>query len=170
VPSIVGRTAVLLDRSGSMGRYVQTAALFAVSLIKKARDGRLLLFDDQLEEQVVSLRDSVLTQSQKVTARGGTDTTLPLRQLLAERDAVDNIVLITDEQQNQGTPFMDVLEEYRRKVNDRVRVFILDVAPYRNALTPNHPLIWYVYGWSDQALAFISTVSRGFSPATILPH
>jgi 60 kDa SS-A/Ro ribonucleoprotein len=170
VPSIVGRTAVFLDRSGSMGRYVQTAALFAVSLIKKARDGRLLLFDDRLEEQAVSLRDSVLTQAQKVQARGGTDTALPMKQLLAERDAVDNIVLITDEQQNQGCAFVDVLDQYRRKVNAAVRVFILDVAPYRNALTPEDPNIWYVYGWSDQALAFISTVSRGFSPATILPH
>src|SRR5439155_24317738 len=101
VPRIAGRTAVLLDRSGSMSRYVQTAALFAVSLLKKG-DGRLLLFDDKLEELSVSRRDSVLTQAQKVTALGGTDTALPMKQLLADRDAADNIVLITDEQQNLG--------------------------------------------------------------------
>jgi 60 kDa SS-A/Ro ribonucleoprotein len=161
VPPIAGRTAVLLDRSGSMGRYVQTAAIFAVSLLKKA-DGRLLLFDDRVEELAVSQRDSVLTQAQKVTARGGTDTAQPMKQLLGERHAADNIVLITDEQQNLGSPFVDVLDEYRRKVNARVRVFILDVAPYRNALTGQDPLCWYIYGWSDQALSFVSMASHGF--------
>ncbi len=164
VPSIEGRTAVLLDRSGSMQSYLQTAAIFAVSLLKKARlNGRLLLFDDRLDELAVSMRDSVLTQAQKLTARGGTDTALPLKQLLADRDVVDNVVLITDEQQNLGCPFVDVLGEYRRKVNPSVRVFILDVAPYRNALTGHDQNSWYVYGWSDQALSFISMVSRGFA-------
>ena len=141
----------------------QTAAIFAVSLLKKANlDGRLLLFDDRVEELAVSMRDSVLTQAQRVNARGGTNTALPMRQLLAERDRVDNIVLITDEQQNQGPPFVDVLDQYRKKVNAEARVFILDVAPYRNALTGQDPKSWYVYGWSDQALTFISMVSRGF--------
>ena len=64
VPELEGRTAVLLDRSGSMQSYLQTAAIFAVSLLKKAKlDGRLLLFDDRVEEMAVSLRDSVLTQA-----------------------------------------------------------------------------------------------------------
>ena len=161
VPPIAGRTVVLLDRSGSMGRYVQTAAIFAVSLLKKG-DGRLLLFDDKVEELAVSKRDSVLTQAQKVTARGGTDTARPLKQLVDERWAADNIVLITDEQQNLGSPFVDVLDEYRRKVNAGARVFILDVAPYRNALTGHDPLSWYIFGWSDQALSFISMASQGF--------
>ena len=59
----------------------------------------------------VSARDSVLTQAQRITARGGTDTALPMQQLLHERHAVDNIVLITDEQQNLGCRFVEVLDE-----------------------------------------------------------
>jgi 60 kDa SS-A/Ro ribonucleoprotein len=161
VPAMEGSTVVMLDRSSSMGRYVQTAAIFAVSLLKKS-EGRLLLFDDKLEELVVSQSGSVLTQAQKVKARGDTNTALPIQQLLHERQSVDNIVLITDEQQNLGSPFVDVLAEYRRKVKADVRAFILDVAPYRNALTGQDPNVWYIYGWSEQALSFISMASRGF--------
>jgi 60 kDa SS-A/Ro ribonucleoprotein len=163
VPALPGRTAVLLDRSGSMSAYVEQAAIFAVSLLKAApEDGRLLAFDDRVDEVAVSKRDSVLTQAQQITARGGTDTSLPMKQLLHEKDPVDNLVLITDEQQNRGTPFIDVLDEYRRTVKADVRVFVLDVAPYRNALTGQDPNTWYVYGWSDQALRFIAMAAHGF--------
>ena len=163
VPELLGRTAVLLDRSGSMASYVRTAALFGVCLMKKAKlDGRLLLFDDRVEEMAVSLRDSLLTQAERVTARGGTATALPVEMLTAERERVDNIVLITDEQQNTGMPFIDALDRYRKKVNPGVRTFVIDVAPYREALTPADPLTFFVYGWSEQALSFVSLASRGW--------
>jgi 60 kDa SS-A/Ro ribonucleoprotein len=163
VPALPGRTVVMLDRSGSMQSYVEQAAIFAVSLLKAATaPGRLLAYDDRVDEVLVSKRDSVLSQAEQITARGGTDTSLPVRQLLAEKHETDNIVLITDEQQNTGTPFLDVLDEYRRKVKADVRVFILDVAPYRNAVTPQDPNTFYVYGWSDQALRFIAMAAHGF--------
>ncbi|HEX2571814.1 MAG TPA: TROVE domain-containing protein [Polyangia bacterium] len=164
VPRVRGRTAVMVDRSGSMsGTHVQTAALFGLCLLRQARlDGRFLLFDDRLEEPAVSLKDSLLTQAQAITARGGTDTALPLRTLLEERDWVDNVILITDEQQNTGSPFLDVLDAYRRKVNAEVKVFVLVVAPYRGALLPPDPLTWYLYGWSEQALDFIALASEGW--------
>jgi 60 kDa SS-A/Ro ribonucleoprotein len=154
----------MVDRSGSMsGTHVQTAALFGLCLLRQARlDGRFLLFDDRLEEPAVSLKDSLLTQAQAITARGGTDTALPLRTLLEERDWVDNVILITDEQQNTGSPFLDVLDAYRRKVNAEVKVFVLVVAPYRGALLPPDPLTWYLYGWSEQALDFIALASEGW--------
>lgn len=165
VPDIPGRTAVLLDRSGSMAGFMETAAIFAVATLKKARlDGRLLAFDHELEEVRVSLRDSVLTQAAAITARGGTDTALPLRRLLADRDVVDNIVLVTDEQQNAGAPFFEVLSAYRQKVNRAVRVFVIDVAPYRSAVTPpGAPGTWVVYGWSDQALRYVSLTAQGYA-------
>jgi 60 kDa SS-A/Ro ribonucleoprotein len=43
-----------------------------------------------------------------------------------------------------------------------LKVFIVDVGPYRDAITPNDKNTWYVYGWSDQALSFISMAARGF--------
>ncbi len=155
VPAIQGSTAVLLDRSGS---NVRTAAMLAVSLLKKA-EGRLLVFDDRLDELAVSKEASLLAQAMRVTGRAArcADAALPMKQLLSDRQPVDNLVLITDEPQ---TLFREVLDEYRRKVKADVRVFIL--APAGHA--PD-PLSWLIYGWSgneERALTVLSMVSRGF--------
>lgn len=168
LPDIEGRTAVMLDRSGSMnGDYMTTGSLFGVCLMRKAKlNGRFMLFDDRLEEFKVSMRDSVLTQAERIQARGGTNTALPITKLLADKDKVDNIILITDEQQNAGTSFLDVLDKYRNRVNGNVKTFVIDLAPYAGALSPADPLTYYIFGWSDQVLQFISMASRGWSSIT----
>ena len=164
VPDIPGRTAVFLDISGSMGAYIRTASLFGVCVMKKARNnGRFMLFDDRLEELEVDLRAPVLTQSERIQVRGGTNTALPIEQLTRDRDKVDNIVLITDEQQNTGSPFHKVLDDYRRKVNADAKCFIVDLSPYRNAMVPSSDdKTFFVYGWSDQALSFVSMAAQGW--------
>lgn len=164
VPDIPGRTAVFLDRSGSMSGTIRTAAIFGVCLMKKARNnGRFMLFDDQLEEVEVDLKAPVLQQAERIHARGGTTTSLPMEQLTRDRDKVDNVVLITDEQQNQGSPFHNVLDDYRRKVNPEAKCFVIDLSPYQNALVPaTDDKTFFVYGWSDQALSFVSMASQGW--------
>lgn len=160
---IEGRSAVFLDISGSMESYIQTAAIFAVCLMKKTGgDGRFLCYDTQLDEVKVSMRDSTLTQAERIHARGETNTSLPMKKLLSDRDKVDNIILITDEQQNMGAPFIDALDEYRRKVNRNVRCFVINVAPYHGSLMPVEGNTYYIYGWSDQVLQFVSMASKGW--------
>lgn len=161
---IEGRTAVFLDISSSMrGQFLQVASIFAIALMKKTRlNGRFLLFDTRVEEVKVSLRDSILSQASRIHARGGTDTAAPLRRLLSDKDRVDNIILVTDEQQNSGRPFFDELNQYRQSVNSKVNTFIVDVAPYRNALTNEDPRIHYMYGWSDKVIDYISLTSQGW--------
>lgn len=163
VLDIDGKTVVALDVSGSMGQFIQTAAVFAVSVMKKAAgEGRMFLFDDRLEEFNVSMRDSILTQASKVHVRGGTDHSLVMSKLISEKAKVDNLIYVTDEQQNTGTPLFKLIDQYRQKVNKHVKVFILDVSPYKNALTPPDANTFYLYGWSDQALQFISMSSQGW--------
>lgn len=183
VPEVQGRTAVLIDRSGSMREYMTVASLFGVCLMRKANlDGRVLLFDDKLEELAVSKRDSLLTQAEAVHARGGTCTALPMAKLLEDQDKVDNIILITDEQENISlrsrhdhwgysrrgpqltSTFIDVLDEYRAKVNRKVNLFFVCVAPYtEGGLVPKaDPRTHYCYGWSDNTLRFVSMASQGW--------
>lgn len=172
VPDVPGRTAVMLDISGSMGdsatgsggpSRLDVGALFAVTLMKKAGgNGKMFLFDTRLMNFAVSMRDSVLTQARNIRPAGGTDTSLPVEYIRANKEKYDNIILITDEQQNAGTPFIDVLSRYRREVNAKVKTFILDVAPYQGSLAPSDPLTWYLYGFSDQALSFISMAAKGW--------
>jgi 60 kDa SS-A/Ro ribonucleoprotein len=170
VPDIEGRTSIFLDISGSMGAMIQSASVFAISAMKKANgNGRLLLFDTEVSEVKVSMRDSTLTQANQIRVRGGTDHSAPMGLILNEKDKYDNILVITDEQTNTGGPFVDVLQEYRKHVNGRAKCFVLNVAPYHGALSgqmvphDSKGLNFFVYGWSDQALSFIAMASQGWS-------
>lgn len=164
VPAIPGRTAFFLDVSGSMHGFLPQASVFACSGMKKAQDGRIILFDTRAHVFGFSMRDSVLTQAQKIRCGGGTDVGAPMRQLLVEKDKVDNIVCITDEQQNTGSAFFKALETYRMKVNGAAKCFVLNVAPYVNtSLIPvDDGKSYMVYGWSDAALRYVGMASQGW--------
>ncbi len=183
VPELKGRTAVLLDVSPSMKAgyrsddMMRHAAVFAVTLMKRAGgNGRLVAFDANAFAANISMRDSILTQAERVAAlqsRGGTNQTAAIEAL--GTDAMDNIIMITDGEQNEfasSSPsavggrraFVDALDEYKRKVNSQVKVFIMDVSPHRDAITPDGTKenTWYVYGFTDAALRMISIASAGF--------
>ena len=163
VPDIPGITDVALDISGSMQSYIQTAAVFGVCLARKSKlSGKLWVFDTILDEIKVSMRDTILSQAGQVYARGGTDHTVVMKHLLEERRKLDNLIYITDEQQNTGMPLIDYVDEYRRRVNPKLKLFVVDVGPYHNAISPPDELTWYTYGWSDQALSFISMAAQGW--------
>lgn len=165
LPELEGRTAIFLDISGSMtGEYLQIGSVFALALYKKTQGSSLFwLFDTEAEDAKPSRRDSILSQADRIRTRGGTDTGAPVRKLLAERRKVDQIVIVTDEQQNSGSPFYEALLKYRAKVNPHVKAFIIDIAPYRSAMVPpQDPGTFYVYGWSDTVLSYIAQTARGY--------
>lgn len=165
LPELSGRVAVFVDRSLSMsGNQVKIAALFGVALMRKSNlNGRLLLFNNRVEEMPVSLRDSILSQAERVQAAGGTHLEAPMTVLLDDRDRVDTIIVVTDEQQNAGAPFLRRLAEYRQRVNPHVKTFVVNVAPYIHGhVAPPMDNLWYIYGWSERVLDFIALVDRGF--------
>jgi 60 kDa SS-A/Ro ribonucleoprotein len=187
IPEIPGKTAVFLDVSGSMGPgyhshepdIMSKAAIFGVALMKKVDDGKFLLYDTQyadrssggwgsrqvarIREFPVSKRDSILTQASKIIAEGGTDTGAPFQKILDANERYDQVILITDEQQNAGAPAYKVWNEYLDKVNPNAKLFVVDVNSYRNAaFDPKQKNVYYIFGWSDKALDFISLASQGW--------
>ncbi|OWA34206.1 RNA-binding protein [Saccharibacillus sp. O16] len=167
LPDIPGRTAILLDISGSMeGEYLRTGSVFALALYKKTGGNSIfLLFDDRVHDPKPSRKASIMGQASRIKARGGTNTGLPVRHLTELRENVDQIIMITDEHQNEGSPFYRELRNYRSKINRNARAFIVDLAPYRGSMVPKEDEnTYYVYGWSDQVLPYISAAARGFGP------
>lgn len=165
LPEIPGKTAVFLDVSGSMaGGYLRIGSVFGLALYKKTRgNGLFWTFDTEVYDPRASLHDSILSQAERIGARGGTDTGAPIRKLRHWGMKVDNIIVITDEQQNTGSPFYRELVEYRRTVNGEVKAFVVDVAPYRSAMVPPEDRnTWYIYGWSDTVLSYIALSCRGY--------
>ncbi|CAN7716595.1 TROVE domain-containing protein [Paenibacillus sp. LjRoot153] len=166
LPELGERTAIFLDISGSMqGQYLEIGSVFALALYKKTQGNSLFwLFDTDVVDAKPSRMDSILTQAARIHARGGTDTGAPVRKLIQERKKVDQIIIITDEQQNSGSPFYEELKRYRSKVNHDVKAFIVDIAPYRHARVPvQDPQTFYIYGWSDTVLAYIAQSVQGYS-------
>ncbi|WP_068614693.1 TROVE domain-containing protein [Paenibacillus tuaregi] len=167
LPELGEQTAIFLDISGSMnGQYLEIGSVFALAMYKKTRGNSLFwLFDTEVVDAKPSRKDSILTQASQIHARGGTDMGAPVRKLIRERRKVDQIIIITDEQQNSGSPFYEQLRLYRSKINRDVKAFIIDIAPYRHAMVPDHdPQTFYIYGWSDTVLSYIAQSVQGYSP------
>lgn len=169
LPELGDRTAIFLDISGSMsGQYLEIGSVFALALYKKTQGKSLFwLFDTEVMDARPSRKDSILTQAANIHARGGTDTGAPVRKLIRKRHKVDQIIMITDEQQNIGSPFYEELKRYRSKVNPDVKAFIIDLAPYRHAMVPQQdPQTFYIYGWSDTVLPYIAQSVQGYGSLT----
>jgi len=107
--------------------------------------------------------DSILSQAEKIEARGGTDTGAPVEKLRKDNVCVDNIIIITDEQQNTGSPFYNELEKYRRSINPNTKAFVIDIAPYRSSMVPpTDKNTHYIYGWSETVLEYIAMSIKGY--------
>lgn len=169
LPVLGERTAIFLDISGSMeGQYLDIGSVFALALYKKTKGNSIFwLFDTKVVDAKPSRVDSILTQAERIRAYGGTDTGAPIRKLIQDRKLVDQIIIITDEQQNSGSPFYHELKRYRAKVNRDVKAFIVDIAPYQHAMVQHEdPQTYYIYGWSDTVLTYIAQSVQGYAGLT----
>lgn len=165
IPDIDGTTAVFLDISGSMeGEYLDIGSIFALALYKKTKgSGVFWLFNTEVIDPKASIHDSIISQAERIRAYGGTNTGAPVAVLTYRGIKVDNIIMITDEQQNRGSRFFVELVKYREKINKEVKTFIVDLAPYdASMIPPMDKNSWYIFGWSDTVLQYISSAVKGF--------
>lgn len=170
LPSIEGKTAILLDVSGSMSAVrdnmedpLTAGAVLALSIMRKAGGkGIFFLFDTEATLFETSPEEPILAAVARIDLGGGTDTGVALKSMLQKSFFVDNIVIVTDEQQNEGSPFFEVLRKYREKINGNAKAFVVNVAPYGGAMIPpEDENTFYVYGWSDHIVSFIANAVEG---------
>jgi hypothetical protein len=111
VPTLAGRTLVLVDLSGSMShsnlsdksglRYVDAAAVFGAAIAKR-NDADLYGFDHRLIEFTVKSTDSLLPLAHGIANQGGGGTATAAA-IQASYKGHDRIIIVTDEQyQNWG--------------------------------------------------------------------
>jgi 60 kDa SS-A/Ro ribonucleoprotein len=176
------------------GDRIKHASIFGAATFMKAPDAEVTFFDTTLHDANISKMDSLMTNVSRMPgASGGTAVSIPVQHLLgslrqgqqsvgwaltnvgynasfpqAKRmtrpTKVDNIVIITDEQQNAGTPLVTEFDKYKRTVNPDAKLFIINVAGYDGYTIPKDQKdVFYVFGWSDQVLNYVSYVSHGFA-------
>ncbi len=147
MPALEGRSVgVSIDISGSMeGETLQTAGLLAVPFIK-SQDLWFTTFDTELWEEGTRARNggywggeiSVCPKIKGLTPRkqienllslrvnGGTNVSVSLQAAIKNRRKLDLMVIVTDEQQNDGTPLITVWNQYKQLVNPRAELWIIN--------------------------------------------
>ena len=128
-------TAVFVDRSGSKHEAIKegksVAALISGATIA---DLSVVAFDTQPMEIIA--KGTTLTDWEKaflsVRPGGGTSMGCALGYLLKKEKIVENIVVITDEEENSNPMFSRVYEAYAQKFNTRPNVVIIHVGTSRD--------------------------------------
>jgi len=164
VPSLAGRTLVLVDRSGSMFTRLSqrstvtradAAAVFGAALAVRAERADLVEFGTS--SRAVRLRpgDSVLKVSERMRNLGGTDTADAVRRRFRDHDRV---VIITDEQAWAGWRGA----EPTKAIPARVPVYTFNLAGYRYGHGPSGGPNRHTFGGlTDQAFAAIPLLEAG---------
>jgi 60 kDa SS-A/Ro ribonucleoprotein len=133
-----------VDISGSMaGEPLQTAGLLAVPFLK-ARDLWFTTFDTNLYEEGVNVIDrwgssgghcpkiKGLSRKQQVQnllsihTAGGTNVAISIQHAIRQKRKLNLMIVITDEQQNAGTPLMTVWKEYQKLVNPEAQLWVIN--------------------------------------------
>lgn len=164
VPSLTGRTLVLVDRSGSMftrlsRRSVLTradgAAVFGAALAVRAASADLVEFGTQSAPVRFRRSDSVLKVAERMGNLGGTNTADAVRRHYRGHDRV---VIVTDEQTWAGWRGA----EPAKVVPASVPVYTFNLAGYQYGHGPSGAGNRHTFGGlSDQGFAAIPLLETG---------
>ncbi|MGZ3600291.1 MAG: TROVE domain-containing protein [Ktedonobacterales bacterium] len=179
MPHLGQRVLVANDISGSMSAkpsarsemtMAEIAGIFAAAVFKKAEAGTIVSFDTAAHPRDVSKSESLADIARKVAQfSGGTSLSAPLEYAFGGnngRHKYDVAVFITDSESwydhithNRGV--LDLIREYRARVNPDLLCFFVQLLPYKHAVAPeSEPGLYYLYGWSASILPFIASVSQ----------
>lgn len=170
--------------TSSMGtmEIAQIANLTAWLTALCSEEGYIGRFGDKLVTEIVRKRQSIFDklkefQNTRDSIGGGTENGIWLfwDKAIKEKQHWDTVFVYSDMQAGhgglygldqkkykdynwQGTHNIDVpklIQEYRRKVNPNVNVFLVQVAGYQDTIIPEYYNKTYILGgWSDQILRF----------------
>jgi len=131
--NIKGKTAILLDESGSMnGRPFTYGKALSASLLSE----NSLLYTWANYAQLRNFSSAYDLVSGLDCGGGGTDINAPLESLIKTNTKVDNIIILTDmEMYNLGSSkqsFMQRIAEYK-KINPDVKIVFWNLQPYGDA-------------------------------------
>lgn len=185
VPVIAGKLVVCPDVSGSMNgsvtghrpgatskvRHVDVAALVAAAFLRVNRDCTVLPFENRVRDLRLEPRDTILTNAQRLAklAGGGTNCSAPLEWLLANSQAPDLVVFVSDNQSwvdardgGRGTAMMKQWNCLKVK-NPKARLVCIDVAPYGTAQVEARADVLRIGGFSDAVFDQIAAFAEGLN-------
>lgn len=169
VPSFDGKTAILVDVSGSMsGKPSEIAALFGAALFKK-NNADVILFDGKAEYFKANPEDSLFTLAETMPFNGGwTDFSCAIRRLGNVR--YDRIIILTDMQSwvdGTPSPWMTTcankeFNAYKNRVNPECKLFTFDLQGYGTLQFPETN-VFCLAGFSEKTFDVLQKLDNGVS-------
>lgn len=171
VEGLSGRTAVLIDTSGSMGWSVSQrsvtscrdiAAVLGAMVTHVSDDAWVAGFD--YDARVIPMAGtSILSDVGMVPhAGGGTNMEAGVRLLMRSGFDADRVVILSDNECNYGRrTIQSVLEQYRRQVGHDVWCHAIDLQGYGTTQVIGGRT-QVLAGWSENVLRFMAYAEQGF--------
>ncbi|HZU97341.1 MAG TPA: hypothetical protein VFF73_11640 [Planctomycetota bacterium] len=146
-------TALLCDKSGSMGQAIEVSKRLG-SLIASLTDAPLFCYAFDGAAWPIETGDDRLESWEKaflgITADGNTSAGAPLQAMRKKKQAVEQIVLVTDEGENTAPFFVNELRRYQEELGCDPQVLIVRVG---NA-TPHLQTQIAAAGWQVDVFPF----------------
>ncbi len=136
------KTALLIDKSGSMQDAIELGKQLAASIAQACRESNpplVYLFDNMPTLIEWKSSDGDITSKsawdrklEMFKAGGGTTPSTVIRALSSKKTVVDQIVLVTDEGELDEGGFAALLKDYESKIGQQVNVVIVRIGRNRS--------------------------------------
>lgn len=177
-----GRVVVCPDVSGSMAspatglrngassavRCIDVAGLVAAAVARVNRDALVLPFENCVREIALNMRDSVMTNAEKLAAigGGGTNCSAPLKALNARNVEADLVIFISDNQswvdaRGSGPTEMMLQWAAFKARNVGAKLVCIDIQPHGTTQAVERADVLNVGGFSDEVFDVVNAFAAG---------
>ncbi len=188
VPEIVGKVAVCVDVSGSMHspatgyrkgassavRCIDVAALVGAAILRKNPDAIILPFENDVVKVGLNPYDSVMTNAKILSTLpfGGTNCSAPLRWLNRNKQDVDMVIYVSDNESWLDSPHYGnfsngnattTIKEWAtlKKRCRKAKMACIDITPHDTQQAKSREDILNIGGFSDQVFKLLAQYANG---------
>jgi 60 kDa SS-A/Ro ribonucleoprotein len=177
-----GRVVVCPDVSGSMSspvtgvrrgatsavRCIDVAGLVAAAVARANRDALVLPFETRVREVALNMRDSVMTNAEKLASigGGGTNCSAPLEWLNVRKERADLVIFVSDNQswvdaRHVGATGMMQQWNVFKARNAAAKLVCIDIQPYGTTQVQERADVLNVGGFSDAVFDVVNAFAAG---------
>lgn len=168
VPTLEGKTLVMIDLSGSMDQHLsgksevtlkQTASVLGAIVSKVCNDCDIVAFGGTWKLLPIGKRDGVLSITERILETNvgcATEAAATLKDVTSKGTSYDRIILLSDMQCYGKDNFAEVFLHYKASIGKKVKLYSIDLAGYGTTQTPeDEPNTLLLAGFSERIFQFI---------------
>ena len=177
-----GRVVVCPDVSGSMSaaitgtrkgatsavRCIDVAGLVAAAVVRANQDALVLPFESCVREIALNLRDTVMTNAEKLAAigGGGTNCSAPLQWLNARKVQADLVIYVSDNESwvdARKTGSTQMMRQWSafKAYNPAAKLVCIDIQPNATTQAQECADVLNVGGFSDEVFEVVNAFAAG---------